>query len=411
VYRVFVDIAQLVLPFREASNSRAPIEVIKDAAIAVDEEGRVGASGTRAEVERAISEKGPMERISLDGRAVVPGLVDSHTHTVYAGERIDEMGRRCRGETYEEIAAAGGGIANSAARLQRTDHDTLVAAAEKRLGQMLARGTTTVEIKSGYGLTPEAELKQLEVIETLGKRVSQTIVPTLLLHTVPKTHAKNRAEYLDLFAEEVLEVAAKRKLARYFDAFIERNVFEQEEVSPIIERAKALGLGIKLHVDQMFDGGGARFAASVGALSADHLEYTSQPGADALAASGGVATILPGCGLFLGKGPWPDGRRLRDAGCEVAVATDFNPGSSHVFDLLLCGTLAATRCGLTLEETLWGVTQGGAKALSLNTRGNLHPGCNGDFVVVGQNDWRALFYTPGAPPVAAVYIAGQQVAG
>ena len=240
---------------------------------------------------------------------------------------------------------------------------------------MLSRGTTTIEIKTGYGLEPALENTQLDVIDKLREKASSnTIFATALAHVIPIHRRDKRQEYIDEFCREVLEPAAHAKRVQFCDVFVESGAYTPDECRYICEKAKSLGLQIKLHVDQLHEGGGAALAAELGSLSADHLEMTSEDGRQALAQAGTMATILPGCGLFLGGENWPNGRALRDADCEVAVATDCNPGSSMVADLPLCATMAATQGGLSLEEALWGITRGGAKALGLNDRGTLRRG-------------------------------------
>jgi imidazolonepropionase len=403
VSSLFTGISELVQPKLRAGADRAPLEVTRDAALLV-RDGLVIAVGTRDAVETRREAAGA-ERHDLGGRAVVPGFVDAHTHVVFAGERIDEMARRARGETYEEIARAGGGIARSAALLAAASVDRLVDESLPRVRAMMARGTTTLEIKSGYGLVPAEEQKHLAAIGALAKRVPATVVSTVLAHGVPKDQRDQRRAYVQSFCDDVLPVGAQLG-ARFCDVFVEEGAFTPNEARTITARARGLGLAVRLHVDQLREGGGGALAAELGATSADHLEYTSAEGRAALARAGTIATVLPGCRFFLGKGPWPDARALRDSGCEVAVATDCNPGSAMVLDLALCATLAATQCGLSLEEALWGVTAGGALALALTDRGHLTSGERADFVVVDHADWRALLYRPGAAPIHRVVIGG-----
>ncbi len=400
----YQGISDLVCPLLEEGNTRSPVEVFHNATLSV-REGRVVFAGP--------TEQAPVRSddsiVDLEGRAVLPGFVDSHTHIVFAGDRMDEMARRTRGETYEEIAKAGGGIVRSVEALRHTSVDEIVEQSQKRLHHMRGRGTTTIEIKTGYGLEPQLENIQLDVIDKLREQAGKdTIFATALAHVIPVHRRDNRKEYIDEFCREVLEPAALKKRVQFCDVFVESGAYSPEECRYICGKAKELGIAIKLHVDQLHEGGGAALAADLGALSADHLEMTSVEGRHALAQAGTIATILPGCGLFLGGENWPDGRALRDAGCEVAVATDCNPGSSMVADLPLCATMAATQGGLSLEEALWGITRGGAKALALDDRGTLRKGERADFVVLDHKDWRALLYNPAAAPIRSVFIEGQK---
>ena len=400
-------ISELVCPFLMEGDTRSPLEVFQNATLSVAD-GKVVFAGEQAHAQIADGD----QVVELDGRAVVPGLIDSHTHIVFAGDRMDEMARRTRGETYEEIAKAGGGIVRSVEALRHTELEDIVKESNKRLIHMRGRGTTTIEIKTGYGLEPKLENLQLEVIDALRTQASpNTIFATALAHVIPPHRRGDRQDYIDEFCREVLEPAARQKRVQFCDVFVEATAYSPDECRYICQKAKSFGLQIKLHVDQLHEGGGAALASQVGALSADHLEKTSSAGQQALAEAGTIATILPGCGLFLGGENWPNGRALRDAGCEVAIATDCNPGSSMVSDLPLCATLAATQTGLSLEESLWGITRGGAKALGLNDRGTLRSGERADFVVLDHKDWRSLLYNPAAAPIHSVFIEGKKVAG
>lgn len=403
---IFTGISELVLPLVDEGSSRTPIRVIPRAGLWI-ENGKVRATGPENEIKK-LCKKRAVKRIDLGGRAVVPGLVDSHTHIVFAGQRIDEFSRRAAGETYEEIAKAGGGILRSVEPLRAASQQDLVKQSLPRLQTMLNKGTTTCEIKSGYGLSTEAELKQLRAIRELSKHTPVNIVSTVLAHVIPKEALGDRQKYLQNFSEQVIQVAALKKLAQFADVFVETTAFNADEARQLARVAKAAGLSLKLHVDQLHPGQGAQLAAELQCVSADHLEMIDEPGRQALAKARTMATILPGCALFLGKGPWPNGRALRDAGCEVVVATDCNPGSSMVLDFPLCGMLAATHCGLSLEEALWGMTRGGAKALKLANRGCLAEYERADFVVIDHHDWRALLYYVGQPLIYAVYINGEK---
>jgi len=395
---LFTGISNLVQPFENEDN-KTPIDVVCDAALLVDN-GMIIAAGAHAEVKAAAQNA---KETHLGHHAVVPGFIDSHTHAVFVGDRCDDFSRRVRGETYAQIAAKGGGILSSVKLLQNATHAAIQEQSLKHLQTLLSHGTTTCEIKSGYGLLPEHELRQLKIICDLKSLIPMSLYSTVLAHVILEP------EYVDIFCEHILKPAAEHKLAEFCDVFVEDGSFTQAHAEKIALAAKACGLKFKLHVDQLHDGCGGELAARLNALSADHLEYTGEGSARALAHAGVIATILPGCALFLGKGPWPNARMLRDAGCEVAVATDFNPGSSPIPDLALCGAMASTCCGLTLEEALWGMTRGGAKALDLHDRGCLRVGERADFVVLDDSDWRKLFYSPGSAPIKEVFVAGKVV--
>ena len=264
------NIGQLALPFADEGTTRTPLRVIEDAALFIHE-GKVAWLGTREEFLKGHPNV-TAERLDLHGQCVVPGFVDSHTHVVFAGERIDEMERRCRGESYEEIAAAGGGIAFSARQMGIVDQDELVRSSLPRLDDLMQKGTTTCEIKSGYGLEPQAELKQLRAINALQAQHPIDIKATLLAHIVPGSFKTKRSEYLQTFFDDILAQAVTQNLAHYCDIFVEEGAFSSREARLIAKHAKTLGLGLKLHVDQLTSGQGAELAAELGALSADHLE-------------------------------------------------------------------------------------------------------------------------------------------
>ena len=403
---LFTGISQLLCPHPNEGTSRTPIEIHEDAALWV-EDGRVRASGPRLAVEERINAAVP--RVDLEGRAVVPGLVESHTHLVFAGDRIPEMGLRAQGETYGSIAQKGGGIINTVRAMEQTTLEEIAVVSANRLRGMVARGVTTCEIKSGYGLTTALEHKHLQAIQAVAQQADARVHATLLAHLIPPERRGDRAEFIREFIADLLIPAAEAGLASQFDVFVESGAFTPDEARTLAQAARDHGLPLKLHVDQLADGNGAALAAELGALSADHLDFSKREGLEAMARAEVIATLLPGCAIFLGTAPWPNGRKARDAGCEVAIATDCNPGSSMVSDLLLCATLASTRGGLSLEEALWGITRGGAKALGLNDRGTLREGEWADFIVVGHVDWRALLYFPANPPVDEIYIGGQRV--
>jgi imidazolonepropionase len=402
---LYVGISELVQPHADAGGSHGPVSVTRDAALLV-RDGVVVAAGPR-ELLRAVPDIATAEEIDLGGRAVIPGFVDSHTHVVHAGDRVDDLARRARGETYASIAKAGGGIRRSVQHLTDASIEAIAEQSLARLDAMFACGTTTVEVKTGYGLTPELEEKHLAAIELTATRAKQQLFPTLLAHVPAKANGIEREDVVRAWHDRVIPQLAKR--VKFFDVFVEEGAFTADETRKLCGYARAHGLGLKLHVDQLRDGGGAALAASLNASSADHLEHASPTGARALADAGVVACLLPGCALMLRD--WPNGRALREAGCDVAIATDCNPGSSPLLDLTLCGLMAATQCGLTLDEALWGITRGGAKALGLQDRGRLVPGERADMIVVDHADYRAIFGRPNRPPIRSVIVGGPAEVG
>jgi imidazolonepropionase len=395
---IFEGISQLVVPHSVPHADEPPLHIVHNAFVWVAD-GRIKQVGTLAEQPQV---QAHVARIDLGGKAVIPGLIDSHTHTVFAGDRVDEMGRRARGETYAQIAAAGGGIVKSVASLTECSQEELFDQSMCRLQRMFKNGVTTLEIKSGYGLSPHLEHKQMRVIEDLASSGPMDIVGTVLAHVIPAQRQNNRQAFIDEFCEQILTQAGASSVFCYCDVFVEQGAFRADEATFIAKKAEEQGLKMKLHVDQLGNSNGAQLAAKIGALSADHLEYCTLAGAEALKNADVVATLLPGCRLFLGKGPWPPARMLWDAGCVIAVATDCNPGSSHIADLPLCGMLASTQCGLTLEESLWSITIGGAKALGLKDRGTFAHNQRADFNIIDHHDWRYLFYDVGHVPIKAV---------
>lgn len=324
-------------------------------------------------------------------RLIVPGLVDCHTHLCFGGWRSDEFERRLRGASYQEIAQAGGGIASTVAATRGASLNELQHKAESILDEMLDLGITTVECKSGYGLDQANELKQLEVYRRLNDSHLVDLVPTFLgAHIIPPEHDKHRDRYISLLCDVLIPQVARQGLARFCDAFVETGAYTIEETRQILSVAAKHGLGIKIHADQLSDSGGAELAAELGAVSAEHLEYVSQAGVEALAASGTVAVSLPLASLYLGE-PYMPARKMMDHGVPVAVATDFNPGSSPSYHLPLAMTLACVHQGMTPQESLKGATCVAAQAVSLNQQiGTLLPGFAADLAIIDSpnlNHW------------------------
>ena len=377
----------------------APYGEIRDGAIAV-KDGRIAWVGPRSEWKgRAAQEN------DARGAWITPGLVDCHTHLVYAGNRADEFEQRLKGATYEEIARAGGGI-QSTVRATRAASDTeLAVLAARRLAQWIAEGVTVVEIKSGYGLDTETEMKMLRVARLLGDRLS---VRTTFLgaHALPEEFKGRQDAYIALVCGEMLPAAAP--LSDAVDAFCEGIAFTVKQTARVFAAAKKLGLPVKLHADQLSDTGGAQLAAQFGALSADHLEYTNEAGVEAMAKAGTVAVLLPGAYYFLRETHRPPVGALRRHRVPIAIATDHNPGSSPLSSPLLAMNMACTLFNLTPEEALAGVTRNGARALGMQaTHGTLETGKSADFALWKIDSPAQLAYEAGANPNAGVVRSGE----
>lgn len=344
--------------------------------------------------------------INLNGRAVVPGLIDPHTHAVWAGDRLADFDARTYGMAYETILAGGGGIWSTIHATAACSEEELVALAKPRLDALLRSGATTIEVKSGYGFTPEAELRMLQAIRALAASTPARIVPTLLIH-VPPENASDRAVYVSAVCEHLIPHVAAEKLAAAVDIFVEKEAWSACEAEQILCAARQHGLALKLHTEQFHRVGGLELGLRLGALSVDHLEACTAEQIPSLAASSTLATILPGVSLHLGLLPAP-GRQLIDAGAAVAVGTDLNPGSSPLFSACAALALAVRLNGLTAAEALVAGTANAAAALGLPGAGRLEPGLRADFLVLESCDWRDLVYTLGTNPVRQVWIAGRQ---
>ncbi|MFT3708477.1 MAG: imidazolonepropionase [Archangium sp.] len=351
-------------------------------------------------------------KLELDaqGGFVGPGFVDCHTHVVFAGDRSTEFEQRCQGKTYLEIAAAGGGIARTVTATRAASVDELVALARPRLERLLRHGVTCCEIKSGYGLDVESELRLLRVIEQLAHESPITIVPTLLaLHSIPAEFKDNRAEWIRLVNEELLPRVAAEKLARFADVFVEQTAFTHEEARVSMEAARRAGLSVRMHVDQLTANGGAQLAASLGSVTADHLEQISSEGIAALAKAGTIAVLAPTSTLFARARPFAPGRALCDAGVRVALCTNCNPGSSHSENPFLALGLACVENGLTPAEAYLGFTRHAADAVLEPTRGRLSVGSPADLVIYECASYRDLPYHFAMNDVGHVVKAGRPV--
>jgi imidazolonepropionase len=349
--------------------------------------------------------------IDVGGRAIVPGLIDCHTHAVFAGDRADEFARRSRGEDYLQIAAAGGGIRATMRAVRMASVDELAALASARLGAMRVRGVTTVEVKSGYGLTIDDELKMLQAARLAGDDADVDVRTTLLAaHAVPP-EAASASDWIDTIIRGLIPAVAAAGLADACDVFIERGAFSVDDARRLLVAGQARGLAAVVHAEQLSWQGGARLAAELRARSAGHLEFITPDDAAALAGAGVVAEILSTAQVFLrGQRPIP-GRLLADAGCTLAIGTDLNPGTAMCGDLALAGGLAVTQSGLSADEALVAMTVGSARALGLHDRGEIAVGQRGDLVVLDAPSPYALVYRWGEPLARTVIRGGRIVAG
>lgn len=376
-----------------------PYERVEDAAFVVAG-GAFGWVGREAD---APPEAAALPRVDLGGRGVLPGLVDCHTHLVWAGSRVGEYVLRARGASYEALLAAGGGIHATVRATRAAPSELLHELARRRADAFLRGGVTTLEVKSGYGLTTDEELRQLEVARRLGDAGPQRVTTTLLAH-VPDP-AVDRAYHLDRFVSETVPEAARRGLADAVDVFVDRGAFTLDEARRVLEAGLAAGLHVKAHAEQLSNTGAARLVAELGGASADHLERATDEDLAALAAAGTVAVVLPGAAAVLGAG-LPAAERFRAAGVKVAVASDHNPGSSPLFGLLPALQLAVSLYGFTAEEALLGATANAADALRLAGVGRIRPGAPADFVVSAGSEALLPLYAWGEPQVAAVVVGG-----
>ncbi|NDW04945.1 imidazolonepropionase [Jiella pacifica] len=378
---------------------------ILDGALVV-RDGRFAFAGSEADLP---AEFRAAESRDGEGRWATPGLVDCHTHLVYAGNRAKEFEMRLAGASYEEVARAGGGIVSSVKGVRAASEDELVAQTLPRLDALIAEGVTTVEIKSGYGLDTDSEMKSLRAAGRLAEARDVLIRRTFLgAHALPPEANGDKAAYIAKVCEEMLPAVAAAGLADAVDGFCEGIAFSPDEIARVFDAAKALGLPVKLHAEQLSDQGGAALAARYGALSADHLEYLSEDGARAMAAAGTVAVLLPGAFYFIRETKLPPVDLLRRHGVPIALATDSNPGTSPLTSLLLTMNMAATFFRMTVDECLLAVTRNGAEALGLGDEiGTLEAGKRADFCLWGVDDPAELVYRIGFNPLHQRFRGGQ----
>lgn len=395
----------LLVPRGPASGSRmAKVEALSNAAL-LTRDGRIAWFGPDAQLDAPVG----CGVLDAEGGCVLPGLIDCHTHTVFAGTREAEFVQKIEGKTYAQIAEAGGGIRVTVEAVRRATLEELVDLALPRLERMLRRGVTTVEIKSGYGLTVDDEVKMLRAVQRLAATTRQELVPTYLAaHTTPREFAQRADDYLNaVFADAVLDMLRDERLAEFCDVFCERTAFSVEQSRRILTQAATFGLRPKLHADQITQMGATTLAGEVGAISADHLEHINDAGIAAMKAAGCVAVLLPACSFFLGVAQAP-ARKIIHAGLPAAVATDFNPGSSMIESLPLAMAIACTQMRLTPTEVVVAATANAAAALNRHDRlGAIAVGMQADLIVLDVPTHVRWLYEPGRDAVRHVIKVGQ----
>lgn len=383
----------------------APYGVIDDGAIAIAD-GAIAWVGSTA----SIPNNEVREARSLSGHWVTPALIDCHTHLVFGGDRSAEFEQRLSGVSYEDIARAGGGILSTVHATRNSSSDELFESASKRLQMLQADGVATVEIKTGYGLDVATEIKMLEVANRLSESSAITIQTTLLAaHAIPPEFKNDADSYIELICEELIPLVAERELANAVDAYCEEFAFSAEQVAKVFEAARRHDLPVKLHADQLSDGGGAALAAGFDALSADHLEYASSDGIAAMANSGTTAVLLPGAYLTLNETQLPPVDAMRDSGVAIALATDCNPGTSPLTSVREAMALGCRLFRLTPEECLAGVTRAAAGALGLSDRGTIEIGKRADLAIWDISHPRDLSYWLGSQSLSGLFISGRDV--
>jgi len=382
------------------------LAIIEDGALFVRGD-RIELADRRREVERLITDD--CEVLDAGRRVVMPGFVDAHTHPVFAGLRANEFEQRSSGATYREIAARGGGIRSTVRATRNASLNDLVKASKRYTDWFLRCGTTTVEAKSGYGLTIEDELKILRAIRQLNEETLLNYVPTFLgAHDIPSEYRSRRATYINLIINEMLPRVAEEKLAEYCDVFCETDVFTTDETWQILSAARCHGLGLRVHADQLTLSGGAKLAAELNAVTADHLEHTDATGIAALKAANVQPVLLPGSVYALGSHQYPAARGMIDAGLAVVLATDFNPGSSPTPSMPMILSLACTQMKMTPAEALTAATINAAYSLGRGDEiGSLEKGKRADFVIHDCEDYRELAYFFGVEHASLVYASGQ----
>ncbi len=396
--------------FPRRGREMSEIGLIEDGAVAVSGD-KIIAVGKSDDVAGRVDLAENCTVISAEDKVVTPGLIDPHTHPVFAGTREIEFEMRLAGKSYMEIARAGGGIRSSVRHLRETDPDQLYARAKKTINTLMSYGTTTIEAKSGYGLSTESEIKSLEVIKRLDESEPMDLYPTFLgAHEVPDEYRDKRDEYIDLVINEMIPAVADKKLARFCDVFCEEGVFSVDESRAILEAGKKAGMQPKIHADELKSTGGAELAVEVGAISADHLTHISDKGIDMLAGSDTVAVLLPGTSFALGLDEAAPAREMIEKGVVVSLSTDCNPGSSMTESMPMIISLAALKLKMTAAESLSAVTVNAACAIGIGDRlGRLESGLPADITIWNMKDYRELPYHYGVNLVKIVIKDGKVV--
>jgi len=349
--------------------------------------------------------------IDAGNKAVIPGFIECHTHTVFGGSRIDDFARRSRGESYIEILKAGGGINHTVKCTRETASEQLFELAISRITRFIEYGITTLEIKSGYGLSTTEELRLLSVINKLRKKSPIDIIATFLgAHTFPPEYRENKEEYINIIINEMLPLVHRKRLAQFCDIFCEVGAFDIEQTERILNTAKKYGFALKIHADQLNNIGASKLAAALECTSADHLDRIDDTSISALKNSGTTAVLLPYATLFTGHTTFPPARKMIDAGLRVAISTDFNPGSSYTFNLPFCATLGITQMKMSIDEALMAITINAAYAIGRERRkGSIEIGKDADLILLNTDDYRELFYYPDPSLINTVISKGKVI--
>lgn len=347
--------------------------------------------------------------IDADGAMITPGFVDSHTHPIFIGDRSNEFSMRVAGKSYKDIAEKGGGIISSIKNVRKASEDQLFEYGMDHLEIFLAHGTTTIEAKSGYGLDLDSEIKSLRVIKRLAAESVIDVIPTFLgAHSFPPEYSNNHEGYVDLICDEMIPAVASENLANYCDVFCEDGYFTVKQSRRILETAKEFGIAPRLHADEFKDSGAAKLAAEVGAVSADHLMAAGNAGIEAMVQSGVIATVLPGTTLFLGMNKYVNARKLIELGCEVGLASDFNPGSCTIQSMPIIISLAVLYCGMTIDEAFKAATFTGAKSIGLkNQAGQIKSSCYADLLFWESENISEIPYWMGSDRLISIMKKGK----